>query len=395
MASTEIEPDFEYQVDFLTGQPYPIWEQARRECPVFRTEGGFTDRPSYHITKFADVERVLRDGQDFSSSINAEHIGQFMGDLILAMDGKEHRAYRNLVAHAFRASSLERWDEELVRPTINRLIDDFASLGRADLVRDITSKYPVQVICGLAGVPVDDSAQFHQWSEEVNTGPLNPPRGMAASQAMRDYLAPIVEDRRENPRDDLISDLVTAEIDGHTLDDEKIYGFLRLLLPAGAETTFRVIGNALVALLTHPDVMTRVAADHTLIPAVIEETLRWETSVTQVSRVAARDTEVNGCPIPVGSPIAVLTASANHDEARYEDPAEFRLDRPAQNHMSFGTGQHQCLGMHLARLELRAGLETILDRLPNLRLDPDEPAPLIEGFAFRGPTAIPVLFDAR
>jgi cytochrome P450 len=395
MAHTEIEPDFEYKVDFLTGQPYPLWERARRECPVFRTDGtqGFTDRPNFHVTKFADVERVLRDGQDFSSSINAEHIGKYMGDLILAMDGKEHRSYRNLVAHAFRASALERWDEELVRPAITRLIDDFAPQGRADLVRDVTSKYPVQVICGLVGVPLEDSAQFHQWSEHVNTGPLDPPRGLAASQAMRDYLEPIVEDRRTNPRDDLISDLVTAEIDGHTLDDEKIYGFLRLLLPAGAETTFRVMGNALVALLTHPDALTKVAGDHALIPAVIEETLRWETSVTQVSRVAARDTEVDGCPIPAGAAISVLTASANHDESRYEDPTEFRLDRPAQTHLAFGTGQHQCLGMHLARLELRAGLEVILDRLSNLRLDPDAPPPVIEGFAFRGPTALPVRFD--
>jgi cytochrome P450 len=395
MAHTGIEPDFEYQVDFLTGQPYPLWERARRECPVFRTDGtqGFTDRPNYHVTTFADVERVLRDGQDFSSSINAEHIGQYMGDLILAMDGKEHRSYRNLVAHAFRASALERWDAELVRPAINRLIDDLAPTGRADLVRDVTSKYPVQVICGLVGVPLEDSAQFHQWAEAVNTGPLHPRRGMAASRAMREYLEPIVEDRRQSPRDDLISDLVTAEIDGHSLDDEKIYGFLRLLLPAGAETTFRVMGNALVALLTHPDVMTKVAGDHDLIPAVIEETLRWETSVTQVSRVAARDTEVGGCPIPSGAAISVLTASANHDESRYEDPTEFRLDRPAQTHLAFGTGQHQCLGMHLARLELRAGLEVILDRLPNLRPDTDVPVPVIEGFAFRGPTALPVRFD--
>ncbi|MGH9027527.1 MAG: cytochrome P450 [Acidimicrobiia bacterium] len=395
MAQAEIEPDFEYRIDFLTGQPYPVWERARQECPVFRTDGtqGFTDRPNYHVTKYADVERVLRDGQAFSSSINAEHIGKYMGDLILAMDGKEHRSYRNLVAHAFRASALERWDNELVRPAISRLVDGFASLGRADLVRDVTSKYPVQVICGLVGVPLEDSAQFHQWAEEVNTGPMNPPRGMAASRAMRDYLAPIVEDRRRNPRGDLISDLVTAEVDGHKLDDEKIYGFLRLLLPAGAETTFRVMGNALAALLAHPDVMAEVASDRSLLPAVIEETLRWETSVTQVSRVASQETEIDGCPIPAGAAISVLTASANHDEDRYDEPAEFRIDRPAQNHLAFGTGQHQCLGMHLARLELRVGLDTILDRLPNLRLDPDEPEPLIQGFAFRGPVALPVLFD--
>jgi cytochrome P450 len=390
------EAAFEYEVDFFTPQPYPIWERARRECPVIPTTGRASPaegRPTFTVTKFNDVDRVLRDGESFSSAINAEHIGQYMGELILAMDGKEHRSYRNLVAHAFRASQLDKWDDALVRPTINRLLDAIAPEGRADLVRDITSKYPVQVICGIVGVPLEDSAQFHQWSEQINTGPLNPPVGMAASKAMRDYLAPIVEDRRTNPRGDLISDLVHAEIDGHKLTDEKIYGFLRLLLPAGAETTFRVMGNALTGLLTHPDVMQRVVTDRSLMPAVIEETLRWETSVTQVSRNAAVDTEIGGCPVPAGAGIAVLTASANHDEERYERADEFDIDRATQHHLAFGTGQHQCLGMHLARLELRVGLDLILDRLPNLRLDPDAPPPDIQGFAFRGPDAIHVLFD--
>jgi len=388
------QPEFEYEVDFTTGQPYEIWARARRECPVIHTEtSGMSDRATYHVIRYADVERVLRDGTTFSSSINAEHIGQFMGELILAMGGAEHRAYRNLVAHAFRASALERWDAHLIRPTITRLLDDIAPAGRADLAQSVTSKYPVQVICGIVGVPLEDSAQFHHWAELINTGPLHPDEGHAASQAMRDYLEPIVEERRAHPRDDLISDLVHAEIDGHRLTHAKIYGFLRLLLPAGAETTYRVMGNALVALLTHPGTMAEVAADRSLLPAVIEETLRWETSVTQVSRVAAADAEIAGCPVEAGAPVSVITGSANHDEDRYETPEEWRVDRPPQNHVAFGTGQHQCLGMHLARLELRVGLDEILTRLPNLRLDPDASPPVIQGFAFRGPDAIPVVFD--
>jgi len=388
-------PQFDVDVDFLTGQPYPLWAQARGECPVFQTHStmGFTDRPTFVVTRFADVERVLRDTEHISSSINAEHIGQYMGELILAMDGQEHRSYRGLVAHAFRASQLEKWDDALVRPTIERLLDGIAPLGKADLAQAITSKYPVQVICGIVGVPLEDAAQFHQWSELINGGPMHPEEGMAASRAMRDYLAPIVEDRRVNPTGDLISDLVHAEIDGQKLTDEKIYGFLRLLLPAGAETTFRVMGNALVALLTHPDVMQRVIADRSLMPAVIEETLRWETSVTQVSRCATEDLEVGGCPIPKGAAVSVITGSANRDTERFDHADEFDIDRPTANHMAFGTGQHQCLGMHLARLELRVGLDSILSRLPNLRLDPDQPPPEIMGLAFRGPESIPVLFD--
>jgi cytochrome P450 len=382
-------------VDWLHGQPYPEWEKGRRAgCPVASSGSAFFGSgTSYQVLRYSDAETVLRDADTFSSSINAEHIGKFMGDLILAMNGPEHRTYRNLVAKAFRASQLERWDDTLVRPTIDRLLDQIAPLGRADLVSSVTSIYPVQVICGIAGVPLEDAAQFARWAEQINVGPLAPEEGMAASKAMVDYLRPLVDARRVEPNGDFLSDLVHEEVDGEQLSDSKIYGFLRLLLPAGAETTFRVMGNCLFALLSHPDALARVDADRTLLPDVIEETLRWETSVTQVSRIAVRDTEVAGCPIAAGSPIGVITASANHDETRWDDAAEWKLGRPVQHHLAFGTGPHQCLGMHLARLELRVGLDRILDRLPDLRFDPDRATdPVIEGYAFRGPSALPVLF---
>src|SRR5690606_19215338 len=151
------------------------------------------------------------------------------------------------------------------------------------------------------------------------------------------------------------------EIDGERLSEARLYGFLKLLLPAGAETTYRLMGNALTALLVHPGLMERVVADRDLIPALIEETLRWETSVTLVSRNATVDTEIAGCPVPAGAALAVVVGSANHDEAVYDRADEFDLDRPASNHVAFGTGPHQCLGMHLARMEMRTGLNAILD----------------------------------
>ncbi len=382
--------------EWETFQPYAMWERGRATDQVIRFESFTPDAPAnFMVTRYADSERVLRDWETFSSSINGEVIGQYMGDLILAMNGREHRQYRNLVAHAFRASVLDRWDATLVRPVIDELLDEIAPLGAADLVASITSRYPVQVICGIVGIPLEDHAQFAQWAEEINMGPLHHERGMAASIGMRGYLEPLVEARRAHPTGDLLSELVHAEVDGERLSDEKIYGFLRLLLPAGAETTFRVMGNALYALLTHPDDLARVVADPDgLLAEVIEETLRWETSVTMVSRVAAVDTEVHGCPIAAGSPVNVLTGSSDRDEERFADADEWKLGRPTQHHLAFGTGPHQCLGMHLARLELRAGLAAILDRLPNLRLDPDAPSPVIQGYAFRGPDHLPVLFEA-
>jgi len=341
-----------------------------------------------------DVEAVLRDGETFSSRINDDTMGPYMGRTILAMDGDQHRAYRNLVAGAFRASALEKWEGDVISPMINALLDGIAPKGNADLVHDLTARFPVQVIAAIIGVPLEDYDQFQVWADDINFGPRDPKRSKAASDAMTAYLEPIVADRRRAPQRDLLSDLVTAEVDGHTLDDDHLYGFLRLLIPAGAETTFRMFGNALVALLTHPDVLAEVTADRSLLPSVIEETLRWETSVTMVNREATRDVEVDGCPIPKGAAILALVGSANRDESHYESPDEWDPHRVPKPHMAFGTGIHQCLGMHLARLELLVGLDAVLTRLPNLRPDPAFPAPDIRGLPFRSPPALHVLFDA-
>jgi len=375
-------------------QPYPDWAGLRVDCPVApAVRAPYETRPAAVVTTFAAADRVLKDNAAFSAAINGEVIGQFMGELILAMDGEEHRRYRSLVAHAFRRSSLERWRDELVGPVMDRLLDAVAPLGRADLVATITSQYPVQVICGIVGVPLEDHTTFHRWAEEINTGPLDPEAGMAASRAMADYLAPLIEARRAEPVGDLLSELVHVEVDGERLTDARLYGFLRLLLPAGAETTFRVLGNCLTALLDRPEVLDRVRADRSLLTAVVEETLRWETSVTMVSRVATVDTEVAGCPIGAGTSVSVLVGSANHDADRWDQAEVWDVDRPPKPHLAFGTGEHQCLGMHLARMELEEALGRILDRLPGLRLDPDLPPPTIAGYAFRGPAAVHAVWD--
>ncbi len=381
--------------DFFHGQPYEMWAELRAACPIASIQSPFDQMPGHQVLAWNEAEQVLRDAETFASEINLRHIGEFMGELIVGLDGEEHRKYRNLVAKAFRASQLERWDESLVRPIIGSLVDRIEGLGRADLVRDITERYPVQVICGIVGVPLDDADQFAKWAIEINTGPINREVGFAARDAMTDYLRPLVEARRASPTGDFLSDLVHAEVDGHTLSDERLYGFLRLLLPAGAETTYRVMGNCLFALLSNPNALARVYDDFDLIPQVIEETLRWESSVTMVSRIATRDTEVAGCPVAAGASVGVLTGAANRDGAHFDRPDVWDLDRPPALHLAFGTGPHQCLGMHLARLELRAGLEEILSRLSNLRFDPGagEPEPLIEGYAFRSPNRLPVLFD--
>lgn len=372
---------------------YDFWSQCRRDQPVLEVDGETMGRPTWMLTRFDDVASVLRDPDRFSARINNETMGPVMGTLILGMDGEEHRKYRSLVAQAFRPSALERWDQELVTPTIAELLDKIAPTGRSDLVRDVTSRYPVQVIAGVLGVPIEDFEKFQKWALDISQGPQDFARSMPASIAMREYLEPIVAERRADPKDDLVSDIVTAEIDGERLSDEHVYGFLRLLLPAGAETTFRVMGSTMMALLTHPHVMERVLEDRSMVERVIEEVLRWETSVTIVNREALEPVVVGGVEIPEGASVLCCTGSANHDESRFDNPESFDPDREQKSHIAFGTGRHQCLGMHLARLELRVGINAVLDRLHNLRLDPEGGSVKVEGIPFRSPPSLPVLFD--
>ncbi|MDH4170272.1 MAG: cytochrome P450 [Acidimicrobiia bacterium] len=375
-------------------QPYEQWHAISDQGGVIELPPNAWDPSAraFHVTRFADADRILRDADTFSASINTEGIGPYMGELILGLDGEEHRRYRNLVAHAFRRSAIDRWERELIQPIISDLLDDIVPAGRADLVAQLTAKYPVQVICGIVGVPLADHDQFHQWAEKINYGPLDHEAGMAASRAMRDYLEPLVAARRTNPTGDLLSELVHAEVDGERLTDERLYGFLRLLLPAGAETTYNVMGTCLLLLARDRAVRDRISDDRSLVGPFAEEVLRWESSVTMVSRRVTIDTEIGGCPVPAGAAITVLNGAAGHDEDRWPHPTDFDLDREPVAHLAFGTGAHQCLGMHLARLEVAVGINAVLDRLPDLRLDPDRPEPVVAGYAFRGPRTLPVTF---
>jgi cytochrome P450 len=224
----------------------------------------------------------------------------------------------------------------------------------------------------------------------------NPDKGIAASVALRDYLAGIVEAKRAEPGEDVISLLVQEELDGERLEDEEIFSFLRLLLPAGAETTYRATGNLLFALLSNPAQLAALRADRSLVPQAIEECIRWESPLLITSRSATVDTTVGGVDITAGTMVIPSVGSANHDESRWDDADDFDLFRPVVPHISFGVGPHMCLGMHLARLEMAAAINLLLDRLPDLRPDPDRwdaDDVHIHGERFRSPTSLPVVWS--
>lgn len=382
-----------------TRDPYPELAQTRRDHPVQRLDTSLMPHeesaPVFFVYRYDDVSRVLRDSESFCSGHIIDLImGPVMGEhIMLGMDGPKHRRYRALVSTAFRPKAMERWESELADGIITALIDKFAERGRAELVREFTFPYPTQIIAGILGLPREDYKQFQRWSIDILSFLSRQEEAIAASQQVKEYVATILDDRRRQPRDDLISDLAQAEIDGEHLSDEEIFSFVRLLLPAGVETTYRSTGNLLLTLLSDEDQLEAVRSDRSLIPEAIEEALRYETPLLNITRLATKDTEIDGVPVPAGSTIMLMLAAANREETRYPDPDRFQLGREdPKPHISFGNGPHLCLGMHLARMEIRVALNLLFDRLPDLRLDPDGDDPHIRGQVFRSPTAIPVLF---
>lgn len=385
--------------------PFPRLHELGRQSPVHRGEVDLgeptptydedfaPDRPTpITVFGFDEVIEVLRDNETYSSSVYEGVMGMVMGRTILQMDEPDHRMSRALVAPAFRSKMLERWEAELVAVIVNELIDSFAPLGRSDLVRDVTFNFPVQVIARILGLPRSDYPTFQRWAIELTSTAANWERGMKASADLRDYFAAVMAERRAAPGDDLISDIVRVEVDGERLTDEEIYSFLRLLLPAGVETTYRATGNLLFALLNDRAQFDALYNDRSLYAQAFEEAVRWESPVTVILRRATRDTELAGVPIEAGADIGLLIGAANRDERKYADPDRFDMFREVRQHVGFGFGVHVCLGMHLARMESRVAINTLFDRLGPFTLDPEAEPPHIEGLAFRSPLSLPVVF---
>lgn len=394
--------DFGAFDDVVSGDvrdPYTELARLRREEPVQRIDmSGMPheeSKPVFMVYRHEDVLKMLRDNETFSSSIIIDTFGDVLGEqVMLGMDEPVHGRHRALVSKAFSPRAVAGWEHELVIPVANQLIDRFADRGHADLVKEFNFEYPTRIIARILGLPEQDYEQFQRWSISLLSFTINPERGRAASLALRDYFTPILAARRSEPRNDLISRLADAEIDDQKLSDEEIFSFLRLLLPAGIETTYRSLGNLLFALLTHTDQLDAVRADRSLLPQAIEEGVRWDAPLLTITRVAVRDTELGGVHIPAGSAVMPMLGAANRQEDRYRDPNVFDIFRESKAHVSWGHGAHVCLGSHLARMEMRDAVGLMLDRLPNLRLDPDGGDPHIRGQVFRSPTALPVLFDA-
>lgn len=398
----------------VMGDPYPRLAELRARCPVhagsvsarFDLPGAdrllFPEEEQATVYSFAGADQVLRDpGTTFSSSWYHPSLGEVIGRTILEMDPPDHRRFRSLLQQAFTRREMARWERDFVRDIVNGYIDRFASAGRADLAADFAFHYPINVIAVAAGLPVDDLPVFYRHTALLTNVAVSREERLAASRDLGELVRRQIEARRAEPADDLIGLLVRAHLadedwDGRSereLTDDEIVAFLRLLVPAGAQTTYRAITNLLYGLLSHPDQLEAVRADRSLLPRAVEEGLRWEVPLLAVGRTAIRDTVVDGCPIKAGTHVNVPVGAGNRDPARWERPDEFDIFRPPVGHLGFGAGPHVCLGIHFARMEMRLALDLLLDRLPNLRLDPDDPCEGITGLGLRTAVRLPVVFD--
>ncbi|MBM3671722.1 MAG: cytochrome P450 [Actinobacteria bacterium] len=380
--------------------PYPRLAECRRSKPIAtrnaRDEhGNIVD--AFEVYRYDDVAAVMRDNTTFSSESIRADMAPVMGEHVLVgMDEPDHKRLRSLVQFPFRPKSIAHWEDELVRPVVDGMIDRFVDRGHAELVQEFTYTYPVQVIAVILGLPHEDHLQFHQWANAITNFAANPKTGFIAARELRAYFADVVEDRRKHPRDDIVTEIAVAEIDGERISDEETFSFLQLLLPAGAETTYRATGNFLFGLLSNPDQLDAIRADRSLMTQAVEESIRWGPPLLITSRIATKDTEIAGTPVPAGSQVIANVGSANRDETRWERADEFDIFRESVPMISFGVGVHMCLGMHLARMEMRTAVNRLLDRCPSLRFDAEaieRDDVHIHGETFRSPTAIPVLFN--
>ncbi len=350
---------------------------------------------AYMITRFHDLQAAMADDDSFPSA--AAYLRQSapsMGKTIQCMGGQEHRRNRGLVSVGFRPRIMKEFVEAFLMPVAHELVDRFASRGEADLVQDYTMRYAFTVITRLLDFPPTDFEQLKRWGDGLIAYPWDPEFALQAKREFDAYLKPLIDSRRKSPGDDLLSSLCTAELEGERLSDEEIYSFIRLLYPAGADTTYRGLGSMLYGVITHPEVFAAVRADEAFVPAVVHESLRWEPPTALLPRFAPKEVRWAGATIPAGSQVNFAITSANRDPEVFASPEKFDPWRKEKEYLTFGHGLHFCLGSHLAKREMEVSLKVLSERLPDMQIvDPGKVS--ITGTVLRGPKALPVRFGKR
>ena len=381
-------------VDFaLDPLPGPILHRALAELriqgPV--TPAKFFGEPAWLIARHAVLAEALRDAERFPPfAMYRSSLEPAIGRSFISMDGVEHRRYRQLATPAFRSRAVERYERSDLAALARELVDAIDDTAEIDLVSAYSERLPYLVITRLLGMPRDREDEFHQWAIGLLRFTQDPANARRCVEELTRYLAPVVAARRREPREDVISELVHAEVDGRRLTDDEVHAHVRLLFPTGGETTHGALGNLLYALLCHEGLWEELAHAPEAIPGAVEEALRWETSVAVLPRMSApAPVTFHDVEIPAHSWVLFGLAAANRDPAVFADPNRFDVTRGCEDMLTFGPGHKSCPGMHLARKNLAVAVAVLIERFPRLRLvDPHEAEP--RGVAPRGPLALRV-----
>lgn len=377
-------PDFDARLAALRERAPAAWVRA-------------FGRPAVMFTSYELVSAAFKDEEAFpAAAFYGNTVTEVLGRNIQCMVGAEHRRNRSLASPAFRRSLMPGLVQPLLEPVAHELVDRFETRGEADLVTDFTRRYPFKIILRLLGLPPAAEDDVSRWALGMLDIQQHYDDAVRCSQEFVAFVRPVIEQRRTDPADDLISQLATAEVDGERLTDEEILNFLKLLFPAGADTTYLGLGNTLLGLLTHPGELASVAANlDEEARWAGEEGLRWNAPVAILPRHNPRDVEWHGSAIPADTPLLFAITAANRDPAMFEDPDRFDVSRRATATMAFGFGTHFCLGAHLARAEIEVSVRVLLERLPRLRLVADDDVRIAGSFVqlLRGPNRLPVRFD--
>jgi pimeloyl-[acyl-carrier protein] synthase len=387
----------------FVNNPYPVFDRLRNDAPVW-----WSAKSKYWIvSRYTEARAILRD-LDYEKGFHRFKQGPAIADLfpqvraikkaasswMLQMDPPDHTRIRSLVNKAFTPKIVSEMHPD-IESIANSLLDDVQKKGEMDVMQDFAFPLPVMVISDMLGVPRSDRDKFKHWSDGL-VGALNPRREFikvtragSAVEELNQYLTPLVEERRKNPKNDLISLLVQAEEEGNKLTREEVLSNCILLLVAGHETTVNLIGNSVLSLLHHPEQLDLLKKQPELTESAVEEVLRFESPVQTVRRVAGDDLELAGNKLKKEDFIMIFLGSANRDPEHFENADKFDITRKENKHLAFSEGIHYCLGASLARTEGRVAIQHLFNRLPNLKLASDK----IEfkmPFALRGPRVLPV-----
>lgn len=377
------------------GDAHAMWARMREEDPVYETVGPLTGNRLWLVTRYEDCEFIIRHpriGKEVAKAGLPPETAVTDGLLsrsMIAVDPPDHSRLRRLVNKAFTPRVVARL-EPRIRDLVDQMLDVAAARGHLEVIADLAFPLPVTVIAELLGIPADDREQFRAWSRILLAPAADPVGAQEASRDFAGYLTALIDRRRTEPEDDLLSALTAVQDEGEQLDHDEMLGMVVLLLIAGHETTMNLIGNGVLALLEHPAAWQELVDDPSLAPAVVEEVLRYDGPVEVAPlRFTYEDIPVAGATIPRGGLVAPVLLAANRDPQRFESPDIFDIHRQPR-HLAFGHGIHFCLGAPLARLEGAIVFEQLARRFPSMAGSDRSELRWNEGLLMRGLTQLPV-----